>query len=119
MSVSLVTSWADNTETQVYTGAVRIGGIEVIKNPDMASGEIWVELWNLANPDLGANTDPPDLTLYVPGPTTDRKFSLKYKTDVYFDTALAWFVAETAGDFGDAVTTTNVPLAVRVFYVAV
>jgi hypothetical protein len=115
MAVNRQTTWADNTEVQVTSTAVRVKGVEVIKNPSMATGEIWVHLWNQDNPDLGAD-NPPDVTLYVPGPSADQKFSQKYPfNNLVFDTALAWFIAETAGDFGDAVTTNNIPVA-RIFY---
>ena len=116
MAVSRVTSWTDNTETQVHTGAVRVAGVEIIKNPSQAVAN-WVHLWNAANPDLGAN-DAPSISFYVPPPAVDQKYSLAYRTNVYFDTGLSWFVGEDAGDFGEA-PDTYAPLSVRVFYALV
>ena len=114
MAVSRVTSWADNTETQVYTGLCRIDGVEITKNPSQTVVN-WVHLWNATNPDLAAN-DVPAISLLIVSPTVDNKYSQKYDLrGVVFDTALAWFVSEDSGDYGEA-PDTIAPLAVRVFW---
>lgn len=112
MAVNRQTSWTDDTEVQVTTAASLVHGIRVMKNRAMGTGVFWVALWNVENPDLAANLVSPDLILYVPGPTTDRRFSMKvvFPGGIYFDTGLTWFAFETTNDFGDAVTGNNVPV---------
>lgn len=111
MAVNRQTAWTDDTEVQVTQVPTLVRGVRVMKNRNQGAGEFFIGLYDSQNPDLAAN-DAPVMALFVPRPSLDNKFSMKYvfPGGVRFRLGLAWFAYETVSDFGDAVTGNNVPV---------
>lgn len=121
MSLIVTASWVDDTEVQAAELGANItdgwlDSIYVSLNP-ASIAEIWFYAWDAINPDLGAN-DTPDWICRLAPPSETQTLTTKvvWPGGASFTLGLAWFVGETSGDFGDAVTGDNVPGSVEVKY---
>lgn len=130
MSVFTASTWADDTEQTVYSGACRVTAIE-IQPHQLQVNEVYLQLWNDANPNPA--TTKPNMVIPVGAVSTQgagthsksggsaeggpRVRKVLFPGGGFrFGTACT-ILCTTTPDGETAASTTSHPARVRVFYV--
>jgi hypothetical protein len=112
MAQSRTTVFSDTTEIAATTARAYLKGVFASINPSATLADVFVQLWDVANPTPGSTA--PDIALYIPqGALSGGKYTFRWEFPrTYCVNGITYFAATAAGG-GTASTIID---AVEVYY---